>query len=49
MDFAVLNSTPDPAAALQFARYVSRDRGLREFGCGGFQVDEGDVWDDVPH
>ena len=46
---ALLRSAKNPTAALHFMRYVSaRDKGLTEFRKSGFEVEEGDVWSDVP-
>ncbi|MBN2292937.1 MAG: extracellular solute-binding protein [Pirellulales bacterium] len=46
---AVLNSSPQPTAALKFARYLTaRDRGLPVFEEFGFRPVEGDVWAERP-
>ena len=46
---AVLNSSPRPAAALRFARYLAaRDRGLPVFEQHGLRPVEGDVWEERP-
>ena len=45
----VLASASNPPAALHFARYAAaRDRGLQAFASKGYDVVEGDVWQDVP-
>jgi molybdenum ABC transporter molybdate-binding protein len=45
----VLNSSPNAAAALKFARYVAaRDRGLKVFEEMGAKPVEGDAWDERP-
>lgn len=42
----VLNSATNPAAALQFSRFLSaRDEGLRNFERFGYEVTEGDAWE----
>jgi len=46
---AVLNSSPNPTAALKFARYLTaRDRGLVTFEEFGLRPVEGDVWEEHP-
>ncbi|NQT13341.1 MAG: extracellular solute-binding protein [Planctomycetes bacterium] len=46
---AVLNSSPQPTAALKFARYLTaRDRGLVTFEEFGLRPVEGDVWAERP-
>ena len=46
---AVLNSSPQPTAALKFARYLSaRDRGLPVFEEFGLRPVEGDEWAELP-
>ncbi len=46
---AVLKSSTAPAAALRFARFLAaRDRGLQHFAKSGFDVVEGDVWEEKP-
>lgn len=46
---AVLNSSPQPTAALKFARYLTaRDRGLVTFEEYGLRPVEGDVWAERP-
>ncbi|HLY08726.1 MAG TPA: molybdate ABC transporter substrate-binding protein [Planctomycetota bacterium] len=46
---AVLSSSPAPAAALRFARYLSApDRGLVEFAKNGFETLGGDPWAETP-
>jgi molybdenum ABC transporter molybdate-binding protein len=46
---SVLKSSPAPAAALRFARFLAaRDRGLPEFRKFGLQSVEGDDWEDKP-
>lgn len=45
----VLTACEQPAAALQFARYLSaRDRGLKRFSEHGFRPVTGDVWNPRP-
>lgn len=45
----VLKSTPQSAAALHFARYLTAaDRGLQQYRKLGFQVTDGDRWADQP-
>ena len=45
----VLNSSGQPTVALHFARYLSaRDRGLQSFSLFGYEVVEGDKWEDAP-
>ena len=49
VSIAVIASSKQPQAALHFARYASaRDRGLKRYAEQGFQVELGDVWEDVP-
>lgn len=49
VEICVLQSSRNPTAALHFARYAAaRDRGLRAFAEHGFQVVEGDIWQEVP-
>jgi ABC-type molybdate transport system substrate-binding protein len=49
VEICILNSAEDPTAALHFARYVAaRDKGLPIFSEEGFEVVQGDVWQDVP-
>ncbi len=46
---AVLNSSPQPTAALKLARYLTaRDRGLPAFAECGLRPVEGDVWEERP-
>jgi molybdenum ABC transporter molybdate-binding protein len=46
---AVVSGCRQPAAALRFARYLAaRDRGLVEFEKNGFEVVDGDPWDEKP-
>ena len=46
---AVLRSSAAPPSALRFARFLAaRDRGLPEFAKAGFDVVEGDVWEEKP-
>ncbi len=46
---AVTKATVQAPAALHFARYVAaRDRGLKQYAVGGFDVVSGDVWSDHP-
>jgi molybdenum ABC transporter molybdate-binding protein len=46
---AVLAGCRQPAAALRFARFLAaRDRGLPEFEKNGFEVVDGDAWDERP-
>ena len=46
---AVLNSSPEPTAALRFARYLTaRDKGLPVFDEFGLRPVEGDVWAERP-
>jgi molybdate transport system substrate-binding protein len=45
----VLRGSPQPTAALRFARYLAaRDKGLTEFARQGFDVVEGDPWAEQP-
>jgi len=45
----VISASPQPSAALHFARYVSaRDRGLKHYQAHGFEISEGDEWQDEP-
>jgi molybdenum ABC transporter molybdate-binding protein len=45
----VLNASPNPTAALKFARYVAaRDRGLKVFEEMGAKPVDGDVWEENP-
>ena len=45
----VLANSKHPTAALRFARFLtSRDRGLTEFKKHGFDIVDGDVWDEKP-
>jgi molybdate transport system substrate-binding protein len=45
----VISSSPQPSAALHFARYVSaRDRGLKHYQTHGFKISSGDEWQDEP-
>lgn len=45
----VLTSSDTPTEALRFARYVgARDKGLKLFEKNGFEVVEGDVWEENP-
>jgi len=45
----VVSSTRRPTAALRFARYLTaRDRGLQEFQRLGWEIVEGDVWEEEP-
>ena len=45
----VISSSPQPSAALHFARYVSaRDRGLKYYQTHGFKISSGDEWQDEP-
>ncbi len=47
---AVLNSSPQPTAALKFARYLTaRDRGLKVFEEFGLRPVEGDAWTERPN
>jgi molybdate transport system substrate-binding protein len=49
VSIGVIQSSKQAAAALHFARYASaRDRGLMHYAKLGFQIDGGDVWEDVP-
>lgn len=46
---AVLKSSTASAAALRFARFLgARDRGLLEFQKAGFEVADGDAWEEKP-
>jgi len=46
---AVLAGCRQPAAALRFARFLAaRDRGLPEFEKNGFEVADGDPWEEKP-
>jgi len=45
----VLRSSRRPQAALKFARYLAAaDRGLEEFAKDGFEVVEGEAWEETP-
>jgi molybdenum ABC transporter molybdate-binding protein len=45
ISLAILKSSPQPTAALRFARYLAaRDRGLPELVHNGFAVVDGDPW-----
>ncbi len=49
LNVCVLNSSPNPTAALKFARYLTaRDRGLPAFEDYGFRPVEGDLWAELP-
>ena len=49
VEVAVLRSARHPTAALRFARFLSaRDAGLEVFRQLGFEVVEGDVWEESP-
>ncbi len=49
VSLAVLQSTKHSQQALHFARYVTaRDRGMKRYAEHGFEVENGDVWSDVP-
>ncbi len=49
VSIGVIQSSRQVASALHFARYVSaKDRGLLHYAKHGFQVNGGDVWEDVP-
>ena len=49
LSLGVLASSEAPTAALHFARFVTaRDRGLKTYEEHGFQVIDGDVWEDSP-
>lgn len=46
---AVARSSPQPTAALHFARFLAaRDRGLQEFAKAGFRIVDGDTWAERP-
>lgn len=46
---AVLTASEQPTRALHFLRYLSaRDRGLKDFDRYGYQIIEGDAWDESP-
>jgi ABC-type molybdate transport system substrate-binding protein len=46
---AVLKSSAAPSSALRFARFLAaRDRGLPELAKAGFEVVEGDDWEEKP-
>lgn len=46
---AVLRSSTLPTVALRFARFLAaRDRGLQMFAKAGFDVVQGDVWEEKP-
>ncbi|HLY75385.1 MAG TPA: substrate-binding domain-containing protein, partial [Planctomycetota bacterium] len=46
---SVLRSSPAPASALRFARFLAaRDRGCPEFARSGFDAVEGDAWEEKP-
>lgn len=45
----VLRSSRQPQAALKFARYLAAaDRGLEEFSNHGFEVVDGEAWEETP-
>lgn len=45
----VISSSPQPSAALHFARYLSaHDRGLKHYQTHGFKVSSGDEWHEEP-
>jgi len=45
----VLKSSTRPAAALRFARFLAaQDRGLLEFRKYGYEVEDGDAWEEKP-
>jgi ABC-type molybdate transport system substrate-binding protein len=49
VSICVLNSSPNPTAALKFARYLTaKDRGLPAFEKFGLRPVEGDVWAERP-
>ena len=49
VSIGVISTSKTPTAALHFARYVtSRDRGQVSFGELGWELIEGDVWQDRP-
>ncbi|MBI1387638.1 MAG: molybdate ABC transporter substrate-binding protein [bacterium] len=50
INIGVLSFTEQPTAALRFARYLTaRDKGLKIFQSMGYEVVEGDVWEETPH
>ncbi len=45
----IVSKIPQPAAALRFARYLTAcDRGLEDFQRMGWEVVEGDIWEEEP-
>ena len=49
VEIAVVKNSKHPSAALKFARYLTaRDKGLEIFRATGFEVLDGDVWDETP-
>jgi molybdenum ABC transporter molybdate-binding protein len=49
VSLAVLQSSPQPTAALKFARFLAAsDRGLPVFADAGLQAIEGDAWAETP-
>jgi molybdate transport system substrate-binding protein len=45
----VLTSSDHPTEALRFARFVgARDQGLKKFAENGFEVVDGDIWEEEP-
>ncbi|MEM7015614.1 MAG: extracellular solute-binding protein, partial [Verrucomicrobiota bacterium] len=46
---AVLTSSDQPTEALRFCRYLTaKDKGLTQFEADGYEVIEGDAWDEKP-
>jgi len=46
---AVLKSSASPSAALRFARFLAaRDKGLVDFSKAGFEIVDGDAWEEKP-
>lgn len=49
VEIGVLASSPEPTAALHFARFLSApEKGLRHFAKHGFNTVDGDQWEDRP-
>jgi molybdenum ABC transporter molybdate-binding protein len=49
IEIAIVKNSKNPTAALKFARYVTaRDKGLDIFRATGFDVLDGDPWDETP-
>ncbi len=49
IEVAIVKNSQQPTAALKFARYLTaRDKGLEIFRATGFEVLDGDVWEESP-